>query len=316
MKSQLAIVIPYYKIEFFENLLLALVSQTSQDFSVYIGNDCSTDNPEPILKKYYGKLNIRYHRFCERLGDVSVTRQWERCFALIEGESWVWFLPDDDVPSPNCVEEFHRALDTESIENVKLFKFPMNIIDRNGTVTHSSTNGPTMENNYEFYSRVVRGKAMSSLGDNIFRRQSFEDTGGFVEFPKAWGSDHATTLNVASGGVICSLNNASLGFRMSGENISSDMTDGYEKMRARNLFAKWLKTHEHIFPRKPDFEFYQFFYWKGEHYAVHEWNFSFHLWMELYRLRVTCLNSVNPAPVLKLLITHLWHLANKLTQVK
>lgn len=304
---KLAIVIPFYKVNFFENLLIALSLQTRQNFNVYIGNDCSPDNPEPILKKYYDRLNIKYHPFSERMGSVSLTRQWERCFSLIEDEEWVWFLPDDDIPSANCVEEFYRTLDVDFIENVKVFRLLLNFIDENGIVTHSSARNPQIENNYEFYSRVVRGKSTSTLGDNIFRRRSFEDTGGFVDFPKAWGSDHATVLNVASGGIIYSLDKATLGFRMSGQNISSDITDAYEKMQARNLFAKWLKSNEHIFPCKPDFQFYQYFYWKGEHYAAHEWKFGFNLWMELYRLRVTCLNSINPVPVLMLLFTYLWY---------
>ena len=45
----LAIIVPFYKVSHFEALLEALVNQTNQNFTVYVGNDCSPNDPEPIL---------------------------------------------------------------------------------------------------------------------------------------------------------------------------------------------------------------------------------------------------------------------------
>lgn len=303
--SLLAVVIPFYKISYFEELLEALSRQTNHDFTVYIGDDCSSDNPDVILKKYAGKLNIVYKRFADRLGHISLTRQWERCIELIDQEEWIWVLPDDDLPSVNCVEIFYQSIEENVSENVKVYRMPLNIIDRNSVVTRKLNDIPLLENNYQFYSRIVRGLDGSTLGDNVFHRKSFEESGGFVDFPKAWGSDHATILRASSGGLICGLKNASLGFRMSGENISSDIKDGAQKMSARLLFAKWLKEHEGIFPQKPDAEFYRYFYWKGEYYAIYEWDFTVGMWLKLYRLRNICINSYNPFPLFKLLLKRL-----------
>lgn len=299
----LAIIIPYYKISHFEVLLEALTKQTNQDFSVYVGNDCSPANPEHIIEKYYEKLHLKYHKFSARLGHVSLTQQWNRCLNLVNGEEWVWILPDDDLPSPNCVEEFYRALDMVDKFNIKIFRLPLEIIDYHGSVLNKiGESAPAIETNYEFYSRVVVGKAASSLGDNIFNKRALVATGGFVDFPKAWGSDHATVLRVSSGGSISFLKNAKLGFRMSGENISSDISDGVEKITARIMFAKWMKNNESIFSQKPESGFYKRFYKKGEYYFVHEWPFSFRIWFKMYKLSVICYESFSPLPIIKLLV--------------
>jgi len=301
--NKLSIVIPYYKISHFEALLTALASQTHQNFNVYIGDDCSLESPVELIGNYKDKLNIEYKKFEQNMGGMSLTKQWDRCVELIEDEEWVWVLPDDDVPSENCVEEFYKAQAEVKKHDIKVFRFPIKIIDENGElISDTQYDDPIIENNYEFYSRIIRGTASSSLGDNIFNRKSLVQTGGFVSFPKAWGSDHATVLNASVGGTLCCLNKASLSFRMSGENISSDKSDGLIKLQARIQFAQWLKSNEQIFPQKPDNDFYRYFYWKGEYYVLHEWDFSIPLLKALYELRKICFDSSNVLPLMKVVL--------------
>ncbi len=301
--NKLAIIIPFYKIAHFEALLDALSNQTCRNFTVYIGDDASAENPGALIERYAGRLDLVYRRFSQRLGNVSLTRQWERCLKLAGQEEWLWFIPDDDLPSPGCVEAFYAALQSEVISRVKVFRLPLNIIDGAGTLIKPAGEYPLFEDNYQFYLRQLRGIGNgSSLGDNIFRRSAFENCGGFVDFPKAWGSDHATILHASSGGLIYCLKDAPMSFRMSGVNISSDVTDGQVKMNAKIAFANWLKSHEHIFPDKPDEVFYRYIYWKGEHYAMYEWEFSAEIWLGLYRLRRICIRSANPLPLLLLMM--------------
>ena len=162
----LAVVIPFYKVSFFEALLKALAAQTCQDFNIYIGNDCSQSDPSPILKCYQDQLNITYKRFDERLGHISLTSQWDRCVEMVHDEEWVWVLPDDDVPSSNVVEEFYKAMQLQNEYNIKVFRFPLSIIDQKGRVISEIDNkDPVVETNLDFYQRVVRGKATASLGE-------------------------------------------------------------------------------------------------------------------------------------------------------
>lgn len=296
-QALLAIVIPYYRFTFFETLLAALAAQTDKRFHVYIGDDASPENPSTLVSKYSDRIRISYHRFDERIGHIALTAHWDRCVGRIGDEKWVWVVPDDDVPAPNCVETFYRAVDAMPNEPIYVFRFRLEYIDRAGVRTGGVVASPLLEDNLQFYSRVLSGNAGSTLGDNIFRRDHLQES-GFVNFPKAWGSDHATVLRVAAGGKIAALNDAIFQFRMSGDNISSNTQDGLVKLRARIQFAQWLKANEAIFPRRPDTLFYQQFYWKGEFFVVHVWQKSAALWWNLYRLRYLCLGIANPLPVL------------------
>ena len=61
----LAIVIPYYKLSFFEETLKSLADQTDKRFKVYIGNDASSENPINIFNKYKPRINLKYKKFEE-----------------------------------------------------------------------------------------------------------------------------------------------------------------------------------------------------------------------------------------------------------
>lgn len=52
----LAIIIPYYKLIFFEATLQSLVNQTDQRFRVYIGDDASPEDCTFLLGKYKGQF--------------------------------------------------------------------------------------------------------------------------------------------------------------------------------------------------------------------------------------------------------------------
>ncbi|OAZ05413.1 glycosyltransferase family 2 protein [Flavobacterium succinicans] len=104
----LAIIIPYYKLTFFEATLQSLAAQTCQDFKVYIGDDASPEKPTELLEHFQGQFDFVYHRFEFNLGGVSLTQQWERCIALSDNEPWLMILGDDDVLGENVVEAFYN----------------------------------------------------------------------------------------------------------------------------------------------------------------------------------------------------------------
>jgi len=298
---KLAIVIPFYKITFFNETLQALCKQSDKRFNVYIGDDASLHSAKSLVVNYQDKLNLTYMRFQDNLGGTDLVGQWHRCLKLTASEEWIWILPDDDIPSFNVVEEFYKALPFVDELTVKVFRFPMSIINKEGKIIHKYVlTEPKVETNLAFYERIVRSDASATIGDNIFHKKSLLAHGNFVDFPKAWGSDHATILCTSQGGKIYNLENAHLYFRMSGENISSDITDGLIKLESRIRFAQWLKKHENIFPQKPDEIFYKHFYWKAEHYILDEWLFDIRLFYKLYLLRSICFDSKNILPIVKI----------------
>ena len=107
---KIAIIIPFFKINFFEKTLESLAQQTDKRFRVYIGDDASPDSPEKLLEKYQGKFNFTYKKFNDNLGSISLVKQWERCIDMMKDEEWFMILGDDDVLGDNVVEEFYKNL--------------------------------------------------------------------------------------------------------------------------------------------------------------------------------------------------------------
>lgn len=53
---KLAIVIPFFKLDYFEKTLESLANQTNKNFNLYIGDDFSPETPLKLLEKYKDKI--------------------------------------------------------------------------------------------------------------------------------------------------------------------------------------------------------------------------------------------------------------------
>jgi len=72
MSSQLAIVIPAYKIKFLAFTLDSIVSQTCKDFTLYVGNDNSPSDIKALINEYTDRINIIYKEFDINLGGTNL----------------------------------------------------------------------------------------------------------------------------------------------------------------------------------------------------------------------------------------------------
>src|SRR5688572_6407941 len=120
--SQLAIVIPAYKEEFFDKALKSLANQTKKEFTIYIGDDNSPFDLKTIISKYENILNIKYTRFENNIGAKNLVNQWKRCIELTKGESWLWLFSDDDIADNECVERFFEQLESDK-GRVDVYRF-------------------------------------------------------------------------------------------------------------------------------------------------------------------------------------------------
>lgn len=59
-KFPLSIVIPYYKIDYFEETITSLKNQTDKRFNLYIGNDFSPNDPLPIINSSLAPSSYEY----------------------------------------------------------------------------------------------------------------------------------------------------------------------------------------------------------------------------------------------------------------
>jgi glycosyltransferase involved in cell wall biosynthesis len=234
----LAIVIPYYKMTFFEEALESLVNQTDKRFKVYIGDDDSPEEPTILLSKFQGKFDLSYHRFETNLGSISLTRQWERCIALTADEEWLMILGDDDFLGKNVVEQFYLHLpEFQSKANVVRFSSQL-VYEPEKTKSRIYIN-PVWESATDAFYRKFKRIAMSSLSEYVFSRKAFEKH-GFYNYPLAWNSDDRAWLDFSEDRPIYSINEAIVYPRMSNLNITGKSDNWKLKNESSAAFYHFL----------------------------------------------------------------------------
>lgn len=216
----LAIVIPYYKITFFEETLKSLASQTDKRFKVYIGDDASPENPQSLLQKYQSSFDFDYHKFETNLGGTSLVKQWERCMAMAGEEDWIMILGDDDVLESNCVEAFYQNLNEIKELQISVVRFATKVVNNKGEFISILHTHPKLENSTDFLIRKLKGGTRSTLSEYIFNKK-VADAIRFKDLPLAWYSDLLAVLEFSEFGLIYTINEAVVHFRLSGINITS-----------------------------------------------------------------------------------------------
>ena len=242
----LAIVIPYYKLTFFDAVLQSLAIQTDQRFKVYIGDDASPEDSSKLLKKYQGKFDFIYHRFEENIGGIALTQQWERCIAMTGDEQWIMILGDDDVLQENCVASFYVNLSDINVNDCKVIRFATQVINQDNKLISDIYYHPQIENSVEFIMRKFKGGTRSSLSEFVFYKKALLDV-QFKNFPLAWFSDLLAVLEVSNFGLIYTITDAVVSFRLSGENITSKTDNLVLKNEASFQFYYYLLDQKTFF---------------------------------------------------------------------
>jgi glycosyltransferase involved in cell wall biosynthesis len=237
MKNDLALVIPYFKIDFFKETMDSLCNQTNTNFTIYIGNDASPNNPEEILSAYHDKLNITYQNFTENLGSKSLVQQWNRCLNLVRDENWVLILGDDDVLSNDVVEKFYTEVDTNS--SATIFRFSTQVIDEKSTKISPIFTHPKEELGFDFFERKLNGETRSSLSEYVFNKNELLKF-GIKDLPLAWFSDLLLVIELGMKKPIVTINDSVVFFRNSGVNITSKNDNLVKKNEATFAFYFYL----------------------------------------------------------------------------
>ncbi len=241
--NRLAIIIPAYKNDFFEKVLISLENQTCKDFVVYIGDDCSPYDLETIVNKHRNSLEIVFHRFNYNLGRENLVAQWERCIRLSKKEDWIWLFSDDDILEANCVECFYNTInETKSYYDV--YHFDVKCIDSNDSIISLPSPYPSVISSYDFYRKKMSGKIISFVVENVFSRKVWEKTNGFQNFDLAWGSDTASWMKFCQYSGMCSIRGAFVLWRKSEVNISPNVREDVviRKINALLTFYEWTNT--------------------------------------------------------------------------
>jgi glycosyltransferase involved in cell wall biosynthesis len=234
----LAIVIPYYKLTFFEETLQSLAIQTDQNFLVYIGDDASPENPTALLNKYQGKFDFVYHRFEINLGGISLTQQWERCITLLDNEEWIMILGDDDYLGDTVVEQFNiHLLEFKSKTNVVRFA-SRTIVEKEKYEARICEN-PVWESATDAFYRKFKLITRSSLSEYVFFKEAYEKH-GFHDYPLAWNSDDRAWLDFSEDKPIYSINEGIVCVRLSDLNITGKQDNLLLKKESSVAFYRFL----------------------------------------------------------------------------
>lgn len=217
----LAIVIPFYKITFFDATLNSLACQTDERFKVYIGDDASPENPTELLEKYKGLFDFFYNRFECNLGSTSLVKQWERCIALSNEEEWLMILGDDDFLSDNVVENFYSHKEEIEKLNINVVRFSSQVLSFTGEKSLVFNNPKIEKSTDSFYRKFILGSTRSSLSEYVFKKTSYEKY-RFRNFPLGWGADNFAWLDFTNFGNIYSIDEANIFITISDKNISRE----------------------------------------------------------------------------------------------
>jgi hypothetical protein len=219
MVNKIAVIIPYYKIDFFEETLISLKNQTDKRFNLYIGNDNSPDDPQNLIKRYDSFIT-RYKKFETNVGKNSLSKQWERCIdEFIEKEKWVHVLADDDTISENFIEEFYNNVKDAEINNISLIKYKCKIINEHNEIQKKFPDYPRIQKAAVFFGNLYNNIGFSTLSENIFRIDKYRKY-RYQDIELAYGSDAIAVLEFSEFGDILFINNAFMSFRDSEVNLS------------------------------------------------------------------------------------------------
>jgi len=246
--NKLAIVIPAYKRDYFDQALASIANQTCKNFTVYVGDDNSPHEIHEVVKKFDRQIKITYKRFNENLGGTDLAAQWNRCLDMAEGEEWLWLFSDDDIMEPNCVELFYNFIDTNS--EASLLHFNVQIIDGNGRIKTELAPFPDRLSSANFFRGRINGDISSFAVEYIFKRDLYLKNGKFERFDLAWNSDDATWIKFAFENEIHTIRGGKILWRYSNSNISADTWNKQtieRKVRASIEYLIWV---EEIFTRR------------------------------------------------------------------
>lgn len=246
----LAIVIPFYKLSYFEETLNSLKEQTCKRFRVYIGNDNSPEDPLPLIDNFRSEIDLSYKKFLNNLGGNSLTKQWDRCIDLIEDEEWIMILGDDDFLSDNYVEEFYNSLrEIEDLE-MNLVRYASQVVWEDTGEKSKIFSHPKCEKSTDFFCRkFISSNTRSSLSEYIFKKETYLKY-GFKDLPLGWGADNIAWLEFSEFGNVFSINEALAFIRMSSKNLSRSGFEENLKTKAKLEYFSYLINH-HLDEFKP-----------------------------------------------------------------
>lgn len=268
-KIKLAIVIPYYKIDFFEETLKSLADQTNKSFNIYIGNDNSPEDPQDLILKYNYENNITYHAFDENYGSKGLlTEQWDRCIALSQNEEWLMILADDDYVSPNFVQSFYDNVNGAQNLNIHLLRFKMRRVTFDNQFLIDLEQPDFYPGNKYLWDDELH-KRFISISENVFSRSIYTER-GLRKYPLAWRVPFMMYMDFANDKNVMGINSSFVAIRRSENQLTRrrDM-DTFKIKSMKICYRDLIKEYSSFFSYEQNLHFLKTYSYYNN-YAINE----------------------------------------------
>ena len=235
-------VLPAYKSQFLKESIDSILAQSYKDFELIIVDDASPDDIGGVVS-LYDDARIRYYRNEENIGGTNLVAQWNHSIEYANGD-WIILATDDDIYENAFLETADKLLG--KYPDVDIFRGRISSFNSSSpeTIRYAEVCMPEFACFEEFAYFRFHGLS-GGVPQYVFRRKALMSIGGFVEIPKAWGSDDLTALLLVRKGIACS-GEYLVRFRFSGQNISSEGNYLEEKAVATIIYYAFI--YERILP--------------------------------------------------------------------
>ena len=243
MTPRISFVMPAWKSRFIKQAISSIVAQTSSDWELIVVDDCSPDPIQDIVASF-NSPQIRYVRNPGNIGGKDLVGQWNHCLTFAKGE-FIVLAGDDDVYKENFCAECVRLI--EKYPTVDLIRSSVEEIDENGNHIYNDYIPAEFTSKYEYLNLWITGRIYTCIGNFAFRRSALLTSGGFIDFPCAFGSDIATPISLSQNGV-ANISERLFCFRISQYHLSSDHSRFIEKLEAISQLTEWLQSIDYETP--------------------------------------------------------------------
>jgi glycosyltransferase involved in cell wall biosynthesis len=229
------IAISAYKGVFFKECLDSILGQTYNDFELIILNDASPDNIRSIVESYTDS-RIRYYENSQNVGALNLVDNWNKCLSLAKGDYFMQ-MGDDDMLSPNFLEEFDRTIN--NYPQTSVLHCRSYLIDEQSKVIGISDPLPEWETVSSAIYYRMNGR-LQFISDFVFKTSDLRHQGGFYKMPLAWFTDELTPLLLGRVNGIANVSKPVFRYRTNRYSITSTgnvatkidaTTDAYKLMR-------------------------------------------------------------------------------------
>lgn len=237
---RVSFILPAYKRRFLKEAIASILAQTCRDFELVVVDDCSPENLKEIAEGFCDE-RLSYHRNETNLGGRDLVAAWNHAMEYARGEYSI-LASDDDIYAPEYLEEMLSL--AVKYPMVDVFHCREVVINADGSWRRIGEPRAEYETGVEMlYYRGVR-RFQQTMPDFMFRTAALRAIGGFVWTQKAWYSDDATWMRLSRDNGACCSPRPLFFWRASGDNITTLCTDSVQKLKAHEVFRKWV--HELI----------------------------------------------------------------------